>query len=72
MKEFKFRKLVENILKYHDKLIFLRPYNERMSFYIDKYQLPKSITFEMLVFFRCFYNPDIDELAPFSAEQFAL
>ena len=54
-----------NILRYYNKDHFLRPYNQRHQFTVERYQLPQNITFELLLLFRAFYNPDIDELAPF-------
>lgn len=62
------RNLVKNILKYYEKEHYLRPYSERKNFNIETYDLPNNITFEMMIFFRAFYNPDIDELAPFTED----
>lgn len=40
-------------------LDFIRPYNQRHEFNIDKWGLGGFLSFECYVFFRSFYNPDL-------------
>ena len=72
IKQRKMRTLVKSILQYHQQEKFLRPFHKRKDFSLERHSLPENISFEFYLFFRTFYNPDIDDLAPFSKEQLPL
>jgi len=39
---------------------FIRPYNKRHDFSWRESGLPEDITMEIYIFYRAFYNPDLE------------
>jgi len=73
-KQLRIRHLIKEIVKETNKyavgtsmrnmqresiLDFVRPYNRRQDFDMDSWGLDQSLTFELYVYFRSFYNPDL-------------
>jgi hypothetical protein len=51
-------------------LDFIRPYAKRADFDISKSGLAEGISFEIYVFFRNFYNPDLENFSSLNLHQY--
>lgn len=49
---------------------FIRPYNKRHEFCPRDATLPEDVPFELLVFFRTFFNPDLDGFSRLKLHQY--